>query len=545
MRKKLSIQLLVYVIIFLLGGISLASCSRPVRTTGPLTYYVSASGNDAASGISPNTAWRSLSRADSAVLRPGDRLLLQGGHQFAGDVTLDARDAGNASQPVLISSYGTGRATIATSNASGIVIYDTAGVQITNLSVAGTSVSPHSGAGINVYSDLGGNRKLDYMYINNVSVTGFANGIAVGGGKGATGFRNVWIGNSILYDNLDAGLQTYGPPFTKVPVYANDDVNISHVTAFHNHGDPRIHAYSTGSGIILASVQGGSISWSTSHDNGGAGIAAEGPEGIWAYNSTDIIIAHDVSYNNHTSNRIDGNGFGLDQNTSNSYLEYDLSYGNDGAGYMLFSRFNNRLQSHNVVRFNISYGNSQDGSRRFGGINIVGVVSNTAVYQNTVVTKSGPYGSPALILGSEIHRITIRNNIFVTRAAPIVAATATLDGSSALLQGNDYYTSSSNWLVVWGQNDYSSLDTWRSATGQETLARSSAGFTANPEFTGRLFSFSGKSVGKADSMAFMLRRSSPLIGKGLNLHLLSGLESTMLDYSGVLVSARSPNVGAE
>ena len=545
MRQGLAVRLLTWLVILFLGGISLASCSLVDRTTGPVTYYVSPSGNDAASGTSPSTAWRSLSRADSAVLRPGNRLLLQGGRRFVGALTVGARDAGDASQPVLISSYGTGRATIATSGASGIAIYDTAGVQITNLSITGTSAEPASGAGINVYSDLGKNRKLNYIYISEVSVSGFANGIAVGGGNGATGFRNVWIRDSILYDNLDAGLQTYGPPFTSAPVYANENVHISHVTAFHNSGDPRNHAYSTGSGIILASVWNGNVSWSTAYGNGGVGIAPEGPEGIWAYNSTAVTIDHDVSYDNRTGNRIDGNGFGLDQNTSNSFLEYDLSYGNDGAGYMLFSKLDDGLQSRNVIRFNISYGNGRDGSRRFGGINVVGLISNTAVYQNTIVMQSGPYGSPALILGNEIHGITIHNNVFMTRAAPIVFATATLQTSAALLQGNDYYTSSSDWLVLWGQRGYFSLDAWRSATGQETLAGRSVGLAVDPDFTGPLFRLQGITASGAAGMAFMLSRGSPLIGKGLDLALLSGSDSSMRNYSGHPVSARSANVGAE
>ena len=547
MPRKLPIRLLACVLAAILVASAVSSCTSAAKAPVVLTYYVSPHGNDAAAGTSPANAWRSLNRANSAILPPGSRLLLQGGKRFSGQLTLDEHDAGAATRPVLISSYGVGRATIATTSPTGIAIHDTAGVNISNISLIGRAKHPASGAGINVYSDLGGNRKLDHIYVSNADVSGFANGIAVGGGNGATGFRNVSISNSVLHDNLDAGLQAYGPAFTdRTPVYANENVNVSHIEAFRNRGDPANHSFSTGSGIILASVNGGRVSWSAAYDNGGVGGAVQGPEGIWAYNSTRVVIEHNISADNHTRNIYDGSGFGLDQNTSYSYLQYDLSYGNDGAGYMLYSALPNGLQAHNVVRFNISSGDELDGNPQLGGINVSGLVSDANVYQNTVVTREPPKGSPALFLGKKIRRVIVRNNIFMTQAGPIVSTNGALPLNKALLQGNDYYSVSSSWSILWGRATYASIHTWRSATGQEAIGGKPTGFTRDPNLAGPVLNLRIKTVREATTAGgFNLDRGSPLIAAGLNLSHLFGLHPTSRNYSGNQISMRTPNVGAE
>jgi hypothetical protein len=544
-RRKPSRRFLACVLILLPIGALLSSCRAPGQPGGPPTYYLSPSGSNAAAGTSPATAWRSLGRATAAVLPPGSRLLLQGGRRFSGPLTLGPRDAGDAARPVRIGSYGKGRPTIVTSSASGIGIFDTAGVEISGLTVTGTSARPASGAGINVYSDLHRKQRLDLISISQVDVSGFANGISVGAANGSTGFRDVRISDSILHGNLDAGLQTYGTNFESgAPVYANEDVNVSRVVAFQNPGDPADHASSSGSGILLGSVRDGSISWSAAYDNGGLGRSHQGPEGIWTYNSTDILIQHNISYDNRTHDAIDGNGLGLDQNTSDSYLQYNLSYGNDGAGYLIYGPYYDGQQTHNVVRFNISSGNGRDGNKKFGGIMVTGVVSDTAVYQNTVVARSPGGFSPALILGSQLHGVTVRDNILMTQAGPIVCAKAALGPSAALLQGNDYYTSSPAWSVLWGTASYASLSAWRSATGQETRAGKPTGFAMDPELTGPVLGLRATTVGEADA-GFALRPGSPLIGAGLRPPRLHGLQSALRDYAGRLVSAQSPDVGAE
>lgn len=530
----------------------LSSCQGQTGSSGAsaadTTYYLSPAGNNSAAGTSPATAWQTLARVDSARLRPGDRVLLRGGDRFVGELIFAKTDAGNAADPVVVGSYGSGRATVASDSNAGIVIYDTAGIDVENLVVAGQSSPRPTGIGINLYSGLPDNRKLTSVRIDNVDVSGFVYGIGIGGGKGTTGFRDVWVLNSTLHGNLDDGLISYAPAFNSAhPGYAHEDIYISHVHAYRNQGDAEDAGTNTGNGIVLGNVRHASISWSTASDNGGKGAASEGPVGIWAYDSTDVAIEHNLSYGNRTSNLSDGDGFGLDENTSDSYLQYNVSYDNAGAGYLLYSAQADSVQKGNIVRFNISSGDGQT-SNYYGGITLIGQISDTAVYQNTVVMRArAGTTNPALRLVGSASRITVRNNIFVTRrGGPIVAANAWLRTTQALLQGNDYDTAAGTWAVTWGNATYQTLAGWRSASGQERLHGRATGFAVDPELNGPALGLHATTADDGQiGVGFTLQPTSPLLRAGLGLLVLFGTRTGGVTLSGTRSSGSDPNVGAE
>jgi hypothetical protein len=546
------LRCLALVLALLAGAASLASCQSQARSSGTsvadTTYYVSPAGSNSAAGTSPATAWQTLARVNSVQLRPGDRVLLKGGDRFAGELIFTKADAGSAADPVVVGSYGSGRATIASDNSSGIVIYDTAGIDVENLVITSESAPRPVGIGINLYSDLPGNRKLSHIRIDNVDVSYFVYGIGIGGGRGATGFRDVWVLDSTLHDNLDDGLISYAPAFSSAhPEYAHEDIYISHVHAYQNPGDPEDTTTNTGNGIVLGNVRHASIAWSTANDNGGKGAASEGPVGIWAYDSTGVVIEHNLSYDNRTSNLSDGDGFGLDENTLDSYLQYNVSYDNAGAGYLLYSAQEGSAQKGNVVRFNISSGDGQT-SDYYGGITLIGQISDTAIYQNTVVMRArAGTTNPALRLVGSASRITVRNNIFVTRrGGPIVAAYTSLTTAQALLQGNDYDTTAGAWTVAWGDVTYKTLADWRSATGQEQLRRRATGFAVDPDLEGPALSLHATSAGDPQIGAcFTLRPTSPLLRAGLGLLALFGTRTGGVTFSGIHASGDDPDVGAE
>jgi hypothetical protein len=543
---------------------SSASSQPAKRPIGGTTYYLSPSGSDAAAGISLAKAWRTLGRASRAVLRPGDRLLLEGGQQFSGQLTIGESDAGDVARPLTIGSYGDGPATIMSASFA-IYVHDTSGVDITGLNVVGQpsgggppgpgpQLGGSNGAGVNIYNDLPAGHRLSRIVISHVYASGFDNGIAVGGGHSGAGFSDVQISDCLVSGNVDAGLESYGPQFdAESPNYANQNVTVSDVVASQNHGDPRVTSHNTGNGIVLGSVRDGTIEWSTADSNGGAGgDTAQGPTGIWAYDSTDVSIEHSLSYENQTANKVDGNGFGLDQNTSDSVLQDNLSYSNAGAGFLVYSRLNNGAQRDNVVRYNISSGDAGDGSTFDGGITIFGAatgiaVSAASVYQNTVVmTSVSSPSAPALRLSTGIRGITVRNNIFATDYGPVVAATQKATPAVAALQGNDYFPASGPWSVDWGAKAYDSLASWRSATSQESVAGQKTGYTVNPDLTGPVLGLQAKAATSQPSAGngFVLRTGSPLLDAGLDLARF-GLRAGPANYAGRKVSTQHPNVGAQ
>ena len=72
----------------------------------PKSYHVdSVNGNDGADGLTPQTAWRTIEKANAADLKPGDRLLFRRGGLWRG--SLRAR-SGTPGMPVYYGAYGEG-----------------------------------------------------------------------------------------------------------------------------------------------------------------------------------------------------------------------------------------------------------------------------------------------------------------------------------------------------------------------------------------------------------------------------------------------------
>jgi hypothetical protein len=519
---------------------TLASCSITIRKdTGPLTYYVSQSGSDEASGTSPGTAWRTLSRVNSAALPPGTTVLLRGGDRFTGWLRLWKRDAGSAAKPVTIASYGTGAATIYAPDEPAITVFDTAGVDIRGLNLAG---SRKADSGIKAYSDLPKGRRLRHISISGVQVHGFRNGISIGGKNDGAGFADIRVTDSVSYGNVDSGFLLFGPAFdAKSPAYANQDVLISRVVARGNLGDPSKKTTDSGNGIVLGSVSHGLVAWSTAVRNGGNGNAGEEGAGIWAYDSTGITITHNLSYENKTANKIDGDGFDLDENTSNCVVEDNLSYANDGAGFLIYSGNGYAAVRGDVIRNNISSDDVRAGNRAYGAITVIGYVNDLAVYQNTVVMARAV---PTVRIGSTIHHVIIANNIFTARSGPIVRDDArALD--AVTLRGNDYY-SAGTWQLIWGRRTYRSLPAWQAATAQELRRGHSTGRALDPQLSGAGLGLTARSpadAAAAAAAAFQLAPGSPLSGAGLDLATL-GLTADPANFLGQARPGRHPNIGA-
>lgn len=74
-------------------------------------FFVDAkNGGDAADGISPATAWRTMERAQEQKLGPGDRLLLKAGSVWRMSETFRLKPKGFEGNPVAITRYGEGEA---------------------------------------------------------------------------------------------------------------------------------------------------------------------------------------------------------------------------------------------------------------------------------------------------------------------------------------------------------------------------------------------------------------------------------------------------
>jgi hypothetical protein len=372
--------------------------------TAAHTYYVSATGNDAAAGTSPATAWRTLRPVNSQALE-GDTVLLQGGSTFVGPLNLGSDDDG-----VTIGSFGTGRARILGQGSAGVVVYDTRAVTVRSLDLAGDAAAYASTPGLNVYSDQPAGQRLSGLTISHVRAEGFKDGVAIGAANAGAGFAHVSIADVEAIGNRDDGVITYGPAFdASSPTYANADVRVVHTVANNNLGNPAEKVLNTGNGIVLGSVDGGSVERSSASGNGLRCVTSDGPAGIWTYDSRDIRIAYDTATGNRTGGAADGDGFDLDQNVSDSSLLHNQSSHNDGAGYLVFTGQANAANHNNIVRWNVSKGDAQK-NNWYGGITLAGKVHAVTVRDNTVDTRASASRAPALAIRPGVSGAKIRGN---------------------------------------------------------------------------------------------------------------------------------------
>ncbi|MDQ3238233.1 MAG: right-handed parallel beta-helix repeat-containing protein [Actinomycetota bacterium] len=498
------------------------------------TYYLNTAGDDSNSGTSESSPWATMEKVSALNLAPGDRVLLKGGQTFAGSLRLGAEDAGTAESPVVVGSYGEGRAAIRAGVGKGISVYNAGGVEVRNLEVVGAGYAAgNRESGIEFYTDLGDATKLAHILVENVEASGFGNsGVLLGawpqdGTK--SGFTDVRIVNVSAHDNADAGIQTYGYSSPTATGWAHANVYVGHCLAYANKGIAN-KGTNSGSGIVLGDVSGGTIERSVAHHNGeNNNYNGGGPIGIWIWDSNRVTIQHNESYSNKTRT-IDGGGFDLDGGVTNSVMQYNYSHDNAGAGYLLYQYDGARPFHGNVVRYNIS---QNDGRANLGGIHAGGGIADSEIYNNTVYIGPRANGSlPPAAKAAGTRNVHFRNNLFnTTGGAPLVETPSVQSGLR--FQGNGYWSGGGAFRIKDRSATYDNIGAWRGATGQEKIGTANTGFRNDPRF------FSpggGGTVGDADRLstltAYQTKSGSPLIDAGLNLKSRFSLDPGAVDFAG-------------
>jgi hypothetical protein len=102
-------------------------------------YYVNTQGNDSNDGISIATAWRSINKVNQVRLLKGDVVRFQGGATFSGSINLTTDDRGTTTEPIVITSYGTGRALVNAGKGAGLYALNTEGIEVRAINFVGES----------------------------------------------------------------------------------------------------------------------------------------------------------------------------------------------------------------------------------------------------------------------------------------------------------------------------------------------------------------------------------------------------------------------
>jgi hypothetical protein len=159
------------------------------------TYYVSPTGSDSNSGTTPASPWRTVGRVNSAVLRPGDGVLFEGGQTFS-DNTLMPDESGSTGTPIVFGSYGVGRAVLT----QGVWFRSTNWLAFKDLAITGVSQGISASAG---------GTGSDHIVIQNVAIDHVSIGI-----NSASGADDDWtIQNSVIDQTGDSGMILLGTGF--------------------------------------------------------------------------------------------------------------------------------------------------------------------------------------------------------------------------------------------------------------------------------------------------------------------------------------------
>jgi hypothetical protein len=186
-----------------------------------------------------------------------------------------------------------------------------------------------------------------------------------------------------------------------------------------------------------------------------------GPVGIWAWNCDRVIIQYCVSHDNKTQKgAMDGGGFDFDGGVTNSILQYNLSYNNHGAGYLLCQYRGAREWKNNICRYNITI---NDGvTNHFDGIHFWAGdkgISNALVYNNLIVNERHGISSTHDIAG-----LVFRNNIVIAKKALIKGPLY-----KARFENNTYYSPTGAPVFQHRKTTHKTLEDWAHAMGQEMV----------------------------------------------------------------------------
>lgn len=440
------------------AALGLVACESPLAS-GPATFYVSADGDDSASGLRPGQAWGSLQRVTDQDLKPGETVVLTGDQPLRGTLRITSDDAGDPENPVVISADESFPGIEAEGNA-GVDIVDTSGVEVLGLSITAAPGSLIDGVLVTV-SPGEGRRKG--IALRDLSIRGAYQGVAVGAQQAGDGFDDVLIERVTVTAAVRNGIITYGPT---APDYALRNVRItdSVVTDTTGIAEEKVN---TGSGIVLGSADGAEVIDNEAARNGALSNAPEGPIGIWTHDSTGVTLRGNHSHHNQTE-WTDGGGIGVDISSTDVLVERNLSHHNAGAGFLVYTHAKGTPTGEVTLRYNASVADGQSmqlptGMALLGGLNSVDAdthLHDIHVHHNTVIPAPETNG-PALLIMGNISGLQIHHNILDASggSAPAVRlVSADLEGDVSFSANQLAVSAQAPGLVSRGQDAAADTD---------------------------------------------------------------------------------------
>jgi hypothetical protein len=403
---------------------------------GQTIHYLDCkAGSDAADSLTPQTAWRTVARADSYTYQPGDSLLLRRGTRCDG--MLWPKGSGTEQAPIHLGAYGQGSLPVIVGGS------ESAGLRLSN---------------------------QQHWEIENLEVVGGSPyGIHIGGSLPV--MRHFRITNVVVHDvpgtplTKDSGLVVIAPDDnarTRI-----DDVIVDGVTAYgtsewagiivngagfdsSDGGDRGEHVEVrnsmvhdvAGDGILLARVSHGVLEHNVAWYTGMQEKETIGtPNAIWEWRCQDCRVEYNEGYFTDSPG-VDGGVFDIDYGDENNLLQHNFGHDSQGYCVSVFGADGAGGDSiHSEIRDNtcIHNGRSPRLAKRQGAIflytwnggklNGVDIADNTVVWDPPV--RVAAFQSTADFTG-DLPNIFTGNTIISTSRSFVSSA------SSIRFSGNHY-----------------------------------------------------------------------------------------------------------
>lgn len=395
---------------------------------GPVakTYYVNnITGNDSNDGLSPHKALKSLEKAGTIVLKPGEKLLLSGKCTFTGH--LDIKGYGSKYSPVTISSYeSSDRKPVINSKGyvAGIEINNGSNIIVSDIEIISDGGQPvESDAlkkrhGVWIVADQAGNYsniQLQNLFIHNIFATegqagsgqnplsNFGHGIVIFSAKDVK-LKNILIENCRIETTGHTGIKLNGTVTSKI-----DSVKILYNNLKHIGGP----------GMVPSNCQNVFVAGNTVDCSGYTGdsrMHGRG-SGIWPWSSNNVLIENNRFM--HAHGRHDSHGVHIDFNCSDVVVQYNLLVDNEGGFVEILGNTNNCAYRYNI---SINEGARVKGQNNGNAAGLIlwtsGYVGenkrtgpfNSYIYNNTIFVKEDILSGFSFDTTSR--GILIANNIF-------------------------------------------------------------------------------------------------------------------------------------
>ncbi len=392
-----------FITIFIFVIVTLISCRNEDQNyDSEKVYYIDAErGNDKNNGRFNNPV-KTIDRLNELIAEEPGNIFFEDNQIFDGTLRLtNGKDEGK--DTILITSSGRDRALINGGDGEAIRIENCSRILICNIDTKGDGrKTGNKTNGISVVNSSD-------CVVEKATTYGFQKS-----GLELLDCKNIKVDNVTANDNGFCGIHVMGSARS-----TSGNIVITNCKAENNAGDPTKLDNHSGNGILVGVSDSVLIDHCIATGNGwDMPRLGNGPVGIWAWESDNVIIQYCISYRNKTSKGAkDGGGFDFDGGVTNSIIQYCVSYENEGAGYGLFQFPGATDWSNNIIRYCISYNDAltTEGAGSifiWNGSEEDSQLTRCLIYNNVIINSTGHVISfePA-----SAHRgFLFRNNIFIS-----------------------------------------------------------------------------------------------------------------------------------